>query len=282
VPAIRHRIVTIHGLEIFVRQAGDPTKPTLVLLPGFPSSSRAYIRLIDRLANDWHAVAIDYPGFGSSEPLLESPTFDRLAEITAQVIDALDIGDYAMYMFDFGAPVGFRIALRHDVRVRGIVTQNGNAYTEGFGTGFALSGWWADRQAGQATIDAVLTLAGTQSQWNDGARDPEQIDPEQAIADQRVLDLPGRADYMKALLWDYQNNVAQYGTWQEWLRRRQPALLAVWGANDPIFAASGAEAFKRDVPDATVVLLDTGHFAIEEDADAISRHVGELMARTFP
>jgi len=280
-PAIRHHNVFIEGLDIFVREAGDPAKPTLVLLPGFPSSSRAYIRLIDRLANDWHAVAIDYPGFGSSEPLPESPTFDRLAEITAKVIDALGIDEYAIYMFDFGSPVGFRIALQHDARVRGIVTQNGNAYDEGLGTGFVLSQWWEDHEGKQGIIDAIVTLAGTRSQWSDGARDSEQIDPEQAIADQYVLDLPGRADYMKALLWDYQNNVTQYGTWQAWLRKRQPALLAVWGANDPIFAAPGAEAFKRDVLDATVVLLNTGHFALEEDVDVIAHHINELMAKAF-
>jgi pimeloyl-ACP methyl ester carboxylesterase len=280
-PAIRHHNVFIEGLDIFVREAGDPAKPTLVLLPGFPSSSRAYIRLIDRLANDWHAVAIDYPGFGSSDPLPESPTFDRLAEITAKVIDALGIDEYAIYMFDFGSPVGFRIALQHDARVRGIVTQNGNAYDEGLGTGFVLSQWWEDHEGKQGIIDAIVTLAGTRSQWSDGARDSEQIDPEQAIADQYVLDLPGRADYMKALLWDYQNNVTQYGTWQAWLRKRQPALLAVWGANDPIFAAPGAEAFKRDVLDATVVLLNTGHFALEEDVDVIAHHINELMAKAF-
>ena len=134
-PAIRHRKITVEGLGVFVREAGDPAKPSIVLLPGYPSSTRAYVRLIDRLAPDWHAVAIDYPGFGSSDPLPESPTFDRLAEITGKAIDQLGIGDYAIYMFDFGSPVGFRIALEHDQRVRAIVTQNGNAYTDGFGPG---------------------------------------------------------------------------------------------------------------------------------------------------
>ena len=150
----------IDGLEVFVREAGDPDRPTLVLLPGYPSSTRAYVRLIDRLAADWHAVAIDYPGFGSSDPLPESPTFDRLAEITGKTIDALGIGDYALYMFDFGSPVGFRIALEHDQRVRGLVTQNGNAYVEGFGPGVAaLSAWWGDRAAGQAAVDGFVSLA---------------------------------------------------------------------------------------------------------------------------
>ena len=281
-PAIRHRTVKIQGLDIFVREAGDPRKPTLVLLPGYPSSTRAYVRLIDRLASAWHTVAIDYPGFGSSDPLPESPTFERLAEVTGQAIDALGIGDYAIFMFDFGAPVGFRIALEHDERVRGIVTQNANAYTEGFGPGVeALSAWWADRAAGQGAVDGFVSLAGTQMQWQAGARDAERIDPEQALADQLVLDRPGRADYMKALLWDYQTNPPQYERWQAWLRERQPKVLAIWGANDPFFIPAGAEAYKRDIPDATVVLLDAGHFALEEEADAVSEYTARLMAEAF-
>jgi pimeloyl-ACP methyl ester carboxylesterase len=281
-PAIRHRRIEVDGLNIFVRESGDPAKPTVVLLPGYPSSTRAYVRLIDRLARVWHAVAIDYPGFGSSDPLAESPTFHRLAEVTGKVIDALGIGDYVIFMFDFGAPVGVRIALEHDARVRGIVTQNGNAYTDGFGPGVdALSAWWSDREAGQATVDGFVSLAGTQMQWQAGARDPQQIDPEQALADQLVLDRPGRADYMKALLWDYQNNPPQYEKWQGWMRDRQPKVLAIWGANDPFFIPAGAEAYRRDVPDAKVVLLDAGHFALEEEADAVNEHIGGLMAKAF-
>jgi pimeloyl-ACP methyl ester carboxylesterase len=281
-PAIRHRTVTVDRLNVFVREAGNPERPTIVLLPGYPSSTRAYIRLMDRLATTWHAVAIDYPGFGSSDPLPDGPTFDRLAEVTAEAIDSLGIDEYVIYMFDFGAPVGFRIALEHDQRVRGIVTQNANTYVEGFGPGVAaLSEWWADRDGGQAAVDGFVSLAGTQLQWQAGALDPEHIDPEQALADQRVLDLPGRADYMKALLWDYQNNPPRYDTWQAWLRQRQPTVLAIWGKNDPFFIPAGAEAFARDVSDTTVVLLDTGHFALEEEADAISDHIGQLMTTAF-
>lgn len=281
-PAIAHRTVTVDGLNLFVREAGNADQPTVVLLPGYPSSTRAYIRLIDRLARNWHTVAIDYPGFGSSEPLPDSPTFDRLAEVTAKGIDVLGIGDYVMYMFDFGAPVGFRIALDHDQRVLGIVTQNANAYVEGFGPGVAvLSEWWADREGGQATVDGFVSLAGTQMQWQAGARLPEHIDPEQALADQLVLDLPGRADYMKALLWDYQNNPPRYDAWQAWLRRRQPTVLAIWGKNDPFFIAPGAEAYACDAKATTVVLLDTGHFALEEEADTISDRIDQLMTNTF-
>lgn len=281
-PAILHRKLDVDGLQIFVREAGDPARPTIVLLPGYPSSTRAYVRLIDRLAYNWHAVAIDYPGFGSSEPLAGTPTFDRLAEITGQAIDTLGIADYAVYMFDFGSPVGFRIAVKHDQRVRAVITQNGNAYTDGFGPGVAaLTAWWADREAGQAAVDQFVSLAGTRMQWQAGARDPEHIDPEQALADQAVLDLPGRADYMKALLWGYQNNPSQYPAWQAWLRRRQPDLLAIWGANDPFFIPAGASAYKTDVPNAEVVLLDTGHFALEEEADTIAAHADRLLRGTF-
>jgi pimeloyl-ACP methyl ester carboxylesterase len=280
--AIRHRNVVIDGFNVFVREAGDPGRPALVLLPGFPSSTRAYIRLIDKLSDSWHVVAVDYPGFGGSDPLTESPTFDKLAEITGKTIDALGIGDYAMYQFDFGSPVGMRLALEHDQRVKAIVTQNGNIYTDGLGPGLAaISAWWSDREAGEAAIDGLLSLAGTQMQWQAGARNPEHIDPEQAQADQRVLDLPGRVDYMKALLWDYQNNPAQYPAWQAWLASSQPKVLAVWGKNDPFFIPAGAEAFGRDVPSATVLLLDTGHFALEEEVDTIADAIHKTLADAF-
>ena len=281
-PAIRHHNVTVEGLKVFVREAGDPTRLTLLLLPGYPSSTRAYVRLMDRLAIKWHTVAIDYPGFGSSEPLPGEPTFDDLARVTGKTIDALEIGEYAVYMFDFGAPVGFRIALEHDRRIRAIVTQNGNAYTDGFGPGVAaLAEWWKDKQAGQTTVDGFVSIEGTRAQWQAGARDPEYIDPEQALADQLVLDLPGRADYMKAVLWDYQNNPPHYPDWQAWLRDRRPALLAVWGKNDPFFIPAGAQAYQRDVPDAEIVLLDTGHFAIEAEADEIATRIATFLAKTF-
>ncbi|MGB7144851.1 alpha/beta fold hydrolase, partial [Mycobacterium sp.] len=255
-PVIRHHYLSIDGMRVFVREAGAPTGPTLVLLPGYPSSTRAYVRLIDRLATRWHVVAIDYPGFGSSDPLPGEPTFDELSVVTGAAIDALGISEYAVYMFDFGAPVGFRIALDHDERVRAIITQNGNAYTDGFGPGVAaLAEWWADKAAGEATVDWFVSLPGTQHQWQAGVRDIEHIDPEQALADQLVLDRPGRAAYTKALLWDYQNNPPRYDAWQAWLRRRQPTVLAIWGKNDPFFVPPGAEAFAHDAKATTVVLL---------------------------
>lgn len=281
-PPIRHRKIEVDGRQVFVREAGDPARPSVVLLPGYPSSTRAYVRLIDRLSPHWHVAAIDYPGFGSSDPLPGTPTFDRLAYVTGRVIDRLGIADYAVYMFDFGAPVGFRIALDHGGRVQAVITQNGNAYNDGLGAGTApLATWWSDRKGGQAAIDEFVSLAGTRMQWQAGARDPECIDPEQALADQLVIDLPGRADYMKALLWDYQNNPPQYPAWQAWLRQRQPKLLAIWGANDPFFVPAGAKAYGHDVPGAEIVLLDTGHFALEEEADSIAGHMEQILRATF-
>jgi pimeloyl-ACP methyl ester carboxylesterase len=250
------------------------------MLHGFPSSSRHYIRLLDRLADRWHVVAPDYPGFGLSGPLPDSPTFDRLAEITAQVLDALGIGQYALFLFDFGAPIGFRVALAHDARVRAVISQNANAYAAGLGPGVAaLADWWADRQAGQAAIDGLVSLEGTRAQWLAGARDPEHIDPSQYLADQAVLDLPGRAQYMQDLLWDYQFTVPRYQEFHAWLRRRAPKVLAIWGRNDPFFIPAGARAYRSDVPDAEIVLLDTGHFALEEEADTIATTVDAFLTK---
>jgi pimeloyl-ACP methyl ester carboxylesterase len=275
---IRHVTVRVEGVEVFVREAGDPSSPHLVLLHGFPSSSRHYIRLLDRLADRWHVVAPDYPGFGRSDPLESSPTFDRLAEITAATIDACGVDRYGMYMFDFGAPVGFRVALAHDERVTSVITQNANAYTEGFGPGLApIAQWWGDRSAGQPAIDGLLSAEGTRTQWLAGVRDPSHVDPDQYVADQAVLDRPGRAEYMADLLWDYQHTVARYGEFQSWLRKRSPRLLAIWGRNDPYFVPAGAQAYRRDVPEAQVVLLDTGHFALEEEVDAVAATVDTLL-----
>jgi pimeloyl-ACP methyl ester carboxylesterase len=269
-PAIRHHHVEVDGLKVFVREAGDPSRPTVVLLPGYPSSTRHYVRLIDD------------PGFGSSDPLPGEPTFDRLAEVTGRTIDLLGIGDYAVYVFDFGSPVGFRVALDHDQRVRAVITQNGNAYVEGLGPDMdVLKNHWNDRSQDQDELDWVVSLEGTRHQWLVGARNPEHIDPEQALADQHVIDLPGRADYMKALLWDYRNNPGRYPSWQRWLRERRPEVLAVWGRRDTFFIPAGAEAFRRDVPSAEVVLLDTGHFALEEEVDEIAERVNALLGKTF-
>ena len=221
-PAIRHRRIQVDGLDVFVREAGDHGRPTIVLLPGYPSSTHACVRLIDRLAPDRHVMAIDHPGYG-------------------------------------------------------------NAYAEGLGPAVeGLTAWWKDRAGGQSFADETTTLAGTRFPWQAGAHDPELIDPEQARADQAVIDQPGRAGYMQAILWDYQTNPVQYPDWQAWLRRRQPAVLAIWGGNDPFFIPAGARAHQGDVPEAEVILLDTGHFALEEEADTIAEHTGRALRAALP
>ena len=276
---MHHRFRTVAGIDVFYREAGDPQAPPIVLLSGHPSGVHAYDGLIERLAKSWHVIAPDYPGYGFSATPADAPwTFDWLADVTNAFLEDLGLERYAMYMFDFGAPVGFRIAEKHPERVAGIVTQNGNIYTDGFGPGVsALADWWKDRAAGQAAVDGFLTLAGTRFQWEAGARDPSAIDPAAWTLDQALLDQPGRKAAAEALLWDYRNNPGRYPDWQAYLREHQPPLLAIWGANDPFFIPPGAEAYKRDVPSAEVILLDTGHFALVEEVDTIAEHVDRFL-----
>jgi pimeloyl-ACP methyl ester carboxylesterase len=268
---------------MFYREAGPPDAPVIVLLSGHPSGVHAYDGLIERLARTWRVVAPDYPGYGFSATPSDAPwTFDWLADVTNGFLEDLGLDRYALYMFDFGAPVGFRIAERHPERITGIVTQNGNAYTDGFGPGVAaLADWWKDRAAGQAAVDEFLTLAGTRFQWEAGARDASHIDPAMWTLDQFLLDQPGRKEAAEALLWDYQNNPGRYPGWQKYLREHQPPLLAIWGANDPFFIAPGAEAYKRDVPAAEVVLLDTGHFALAEEVETIAERVDRFLHAVY-
>ena len=280
---IRHLWTEVSGVEIFYREAGDPEAGAIVLLPGHPSGAHAYDSLTERLAASWHVIAPDYPGYGFSGAPADAPwTFDWLAEITSGLLEQLGLDRYALYMFDFGAPVGFRIAVAHPDRVAGIVTQNGNIYTDGFGPGVApLASWWQDRAKGQADVDGFLTLAGTRLQWEAGARDASTIDPAMWTLDQALLDQPGHKQAAEALLWDYQNNPGRYPEFQAYLREHQPPLTAVWGKNDPFFIPPGAEAYKRDVPEAEVVLLDTGHFALAEETAAIADHVDALLRRAY-
>jgi pimeloyl-ACP methyl ester carboxylesterase len=280
---IYHRNKTIDGVNVAYRQAGDASRPTIVLLGGHPSGSYAYDDLTQRLGVDWHVIAPDYPGYGFSDAPADAPwTFDWLADITDGLLEQLDLERYAIYMHDFGAPVGFRIALAHPERVAAIFTQSGNAYTDGLGpaVGF-LAEWWQDKPSRQADVDNFLTLAGTRMQWEAGAHDLESIDPAMWTLDQALLDRPERRAAAEALLWDYQSIVGRYPEWQAYLREHRPPLAAVWGKHDPFFLPQGAEAFKRDVPDAEVVLLDTGHFATVEELDTIAEHVDKLLRRAF-
>jgi pimeloyl-ACP methyl ester carboxylesterase len=257
-----YRTIDVNGSEIFYREAGDPSAATLLLLHGYPSSSAQYEQLMQRLAGRYHVIAPDYPGFGRSAPLKGTTTFDRLADAVDAFVAAKSLDRFSLYMFDFGSPVGFRVATRHPERVRGLVLQNANAYEVGLGPGMqALEPYWKDRAAHEATVRGFTTLEATRSQYVDGVPDPTIVNPDLWELDQRYLDLPGREEIMLDLLYDYQNNVTLYPTWQEFLRTHRPPTLLAWGANDAFFPPAGARAYLDDLPDAELHLLDTGHFA---------------------
>lgn len=284
---VRHRTMTVDGLEIFYREAGPVDAATLVLLHGFPSASHQYARLIDRLADRFHLVAPDYPGFGHSSAPASSTTggdfaytFDRLAQVTESFLTALGLGRFFLYVFDFGAPVGYRIATRHPEWIAGVIAQNGNAYEAGLGPQMQLQAeYWADRAGMEGTIRGLLTLDVTRSQHTTGASDPELVSPDSWTLDQHWLDLPGRAQVMLDLLHDYQSNTALYPVWQAWLREHQPPLLLPWGRNDDFFPEAGARAYLDDVPGAELHLLDGGHFALDEHLVPIADLVDDFLTR---
>ena len=257
-----YRTVEVKGSEVFYREAGDPSEATLLLLHGFPSSSAQYDQLMQRLADRYHVIAPDYPGFGQSPPLAGSTTFDRIADVIAGFTHAKRLERFSMYMFDFGSPVGFRIATRHPDRVQALVLQNGNAYEVGLGPGMqALQPYWRDRAGNESAVRQLLTLEATRSQYLDGVADATAVNPDLWELDQRYLELPGRDEVMLDLLYDYQNNVALYPKWQEYLRAHMPPALLPWGRNDAFFPPDGARAYLHDLPDAELHLLNTGHFA---------------------
>lgn len=257
-----YRTIDVNGSEVFYREGGDPSMATVLLLHGFPSSSAQYEQLMGRLEDRYHVIAPDYPGFGQSPPLPTATTFDRLAEVIDAFTGAVQLDRFSLYMFDFGAPVGFRIASRHPERVQGLVLQNGNAYEAGLGPGMqGLRPYWSDRAAHEPAIRGLLSLEVTRSQYVDGVADPSTVNPDLWELDQRYLELPGRDVVMLDLLYDYQSNVALYPKWQEYLRTHRPPALLPWGRNDAFFPPDGARAYLDDLPDAELHLLDTGHFA---------------------
>jgi pimeloyl-ACP methyl ester carboxylesterase len=275
-----YRTIEIEGGEIFYREAGDPAAPTLLLLEGFPSSSAQYEQLIGHLADRYHLVAPDYPGFGRSPALDRATTFDRLADVVEAFTEAKGLTRFSVYMFDFGAPVGFRLATRHPERIQALVLQNGNAYEAGLGPNMqGLKPYWADRAGHEAAIKGLLQLQVTRSQYVDGVPDPATVNPDLWELDQRYLDLPGRDRVMLDLLFDYQSNVALYPEWHEYLRTHQPPALLVWGKNDEYFPEAGARAYLQDLPDAELHLLDTGHFATATHSTEIAELIAPFLAR---
>jgi pimeloyl-ACP methyl ester carboxylesterase len=273
-----YRTIELDGNEVFYREGGDPSAPTLLLLHGYPSSSAQYDQLMGHLAESAHVIAPDYPGFGRSPALNGTTTFDRLADVIDAFIEAKDLDRFSLYMFDFGSPVGFRIATRHPERVQGLVLQNGNAYKIGLGPGMqALQPYWKDRAANEAGVRGFLTLEATRSQYVDGVGDPTSVNPDLWELDQRYLDMPGRDRVMLDLLYDYQNNVTLYPSWQEYLRTHTPPALLAWGRNDAFFPPDGARAYLNDLPDAELHLLDTGHFATATHSAEIAQLITAFL-----
>ena len=279
----RHRTVQIDGLDIFYREAGDPANPTLLLLHGFPSSSQMFRNLIPALSDRYHLVAPDYPGFGqSSFPSRDQfdYTFERIYQVILKFVDTIGLDAFSIYIQDYGAPIGLRIAQRNPDRVQAIITQSGNAYTEGF-TPFwdRLFAHAQDRAANEASVREYLTHEATEWQWTHGTRNPESISPDTWELDYRYLDRPGNREVQLELFYDYQFNLDDYPAFHEYFRERKPPVLIVWGKNDEIFGRAGAEAYLRDLPEAELHLLDTGHFALEEDGDVIAEKIREFLGR---
>jgi len=277
--AVRHSFADADGIKIFYREAGRPGAPVILLLHGFANSSFYFRHLMPKLADRFHLIAPDLPSFGFTEiPAERNYRFDfaSLSRSIVAFVDALNLNRYILYVFDYGAPVGFDLALTYPERVAGIVSQNGNAYVEGLGekNWAPLKAYWASPSAERReALRARMTLEGVKAAYFQGVRDTSAIEPESYTLDAAILARPGNADLQIDLKLDYKCNIERYPLYQEFLRQRHPKLLAIWGRNDLFFIPPGAEAYRRDVPDARVVFLDTGHFALETDVDAIAEEI---------
>ncbi|MBV9226943.1 MAG: alpha/beta hydrolase [Acidobacteriaceae bacterium] len=274
---------TIRGRNIFYREAGPAQAQTIVLLHGFPSSSHMFRDLIPKLADQFHIIAPDYIGFGySAQPAAtEFPyTFDNLTtHIEELLFGKLSLQKFSLYVQDYGAPVGFRIASHYPDAIEALIVQNGNAYLEGISQAFEpLQAFWAHRNSEtEKPVRALLTAETTKFQYMHGAQDPEKINPDSYTFDQFFLDRPGNDDIQLDLFHNYPSNVKLYDEWHQYFRDYQPRTLIVWGKNDPFFTVEGAQAFLRDLPQAELYLLDAGHFALEEKSDLIASHIRRLL-----
>jgi len=277
-----HR-VTVDGVGVFYREAGPKDAPVLVLLHGFPSSSREFDTLIPLLATRYHLIAPDFPGFGQSDappPLSYGYTFDHLAKTIGDLLDQLKITKCSFFLHDYGGPVGFRVMLARPERVRALIIQNANVYQEGLGAKWAgIAQYWADPKAHPEMFEAFVSRAATEARHTLGTSHPERYNPDTWTDEFSHLAKPGQREIQAALLYDYRTNVAAYPAWQAWLHQRKPPTLVAWGRNDPSFIAPGAEAFRRDLPDAEIHLLDAGHFALDEANDETARLVLAFLAR---
>ncbi|MFI9648853.1 alpha/beta fold hydrolase [Streptomyces sp. NPDC052040] len=287
-PAVHHRTATVKGLEVFYREAGDPQAPAVVLLHGFPTSSHMFRRLIPALADRYRVIAPDHIGFGQSA--MPSPqdfpyTFEALTDVTSGLLGELGVDRFAMYVQDYGAPIGWRLALQAPDRITAIVTQNGNAYEDGFVKPFWDGVFAYAKNPGPDTdgpVRAALTLEVTRWQYLNGVADPTLVSPDNWVHDQALLDRPGNAEIQLALFRDYPANVDLYPRVHQYFRDSRVPLLAVWGAGDEIFGPEGARAYGRDLPDAEIHLLDSGHFALESHFGPITEHIRGFLGRTLP
>ena len=278
------RTAIIDGLEIFYREAGSRDNPTILLLHGFPTSSHMFRNLIPALADGYHLVAPDYPGYGySSMPSVDEfdYTFDRLAEVVESLIQQLNLDAYSIYLMDYGAPVGYRLAAKHPERVQALIVQNGNAYDEGLLEFWdPIKKYWADKTPENAEpLRGLLTLGATKWQYLTGVRDSATVSPDTWHHVQPLLDRPGNNEIQLALFYDYGSNPPLYPAWQEYFRTYQPPTLITWGKGDPIFPEEGAHPYKRDLKDLEFHILDTGHFALEEDGQRIAELMRSFLDR---
>jgi pimeloyl-ACP methyl ester carboxylesterase len=281
---IAHRHIDVDGLKVFYREAGPADAPKLLLLHGFPSSSHMFRDLIPLLAERFHIVAPDLPGFGLTDmPSREmfSYTFENIAKVMSRFTERVGFDRFAVYVFDYGAPTGFRLALAHPERITAIITQNGNAYEEGLSEGWnpIRAYWEAPTQANRDALRPMLARETTIWQYTHGVPDVSSVSPDGYSLDDYYMSRPGAHDVQLDLFGDYRTNVALYPAFQAYLRTHKPRVLAVWGKHDPFFLPPGAEAFKRDVPDADVRFFDTGHFALETHAEEIAAAMIEFLSR---
>ena len=280
--SISYRSADVDGVKVFYREAGRQGAPKLLLLHGFPSSSHMFRDLIPKLADRFHIVAPDLPGFGQSDmPARDrfAYTFDHIAEVIGRFTEVVGFDRFAMYVFDYGAPTGFRLAVKHPERIAAIISQNGNAYDEGLSEGWnPIRAYWKEPlQANREALRALLTHETTVWQYTHGVQDASLVSPDGYSLDDFYLSRPGADEVQLDLFRDYRSNVALYPAFQQYFRTHQPPLLAVWGKNDPFFLPAGAEAFRRDLPAAVVRFLDTGHFALETHAAEVAAAIGEFL-----
>lgn len=280
---VRYLSVDVDGLRVFYREAGDGDAPALLLLHGFPSAGHMFRDLIPLLSDRFRVIAPDLPGFGQSEMPARTQfvySFQHIADVISRFTEVLGLARFAIYVFDYGAPTGFRIALAHPERITAIISQNGNAYEEGLSEGWnPIRAYWREpSSANREALRAFLTPQTTRWQYTHGVADPTSVSPDGQSLDNFYLARPGADDVQLDLFGDYQSNVALYPAFQEYFRTHRPPLLAVWGRHDPFFLPAGAEAFKRDIPAAVVRFFDTGHFALETHAAEIATAMRDFLA----